>query len=79
MQPPFDITLFFITIFLFGLFMVILVGGTVFVINLFKGRGREEKSIDSVLLQVSVPKGNEVKIDAMDQFFSALYSLKKAT
>ena len=77
MQPPFDITLFFITIFLFGLFMVILVGGTVFVINLFKGRGREEKSIDSVLLQVSVPKGNEVKIDAMDQFFSALYSLKK--
>jgi hypothetical protein len=77
MQAPFDITLFFITIIIFGLFMMVLVGGAVFVWNRLKGKGREEKSIDSVLLQIAVPKGNEVKIDAMDQFFSALYSVKK--
>ena len=77
MQAPFDITLFVITIILFGLFLMVLAGGAVFVLSRFKGKGREEKSIDSVLLQVAVPKGNEVKIDAMDQFFSALYSFKK--
>ena len=77
MRAPFDITLFFITIFLFGLFMMILVGGIVFALNRLKGKGREENSIDSVLLQVAVPRGNEVKIDAMEQLFSALYSIKK--
>src|SRR4030043_1652331 len=77
MQTPFDITLFFITIFLFGLFMMVLVGGAVFVLSRFKGKGREEKSIDSVLLQIAVPKGNEVKIDAMEQLFSSLHSIKE--
>jgi hypothetical protein len=77
MQAPFDLTLLFITLFLFGLFMLLLAGGAVFALSRLKGKGREERSIASVLLQVSVPKGNEVKIDAMDQFFSALYSIKK--
>jgi len=44
---------------------------------LFKYRGREDKSIDSVLLQVAVPRANETKIDAMEQLFSSLYSIKK--
>ena len=43
----------------------------------FKNRDREEKSIDSVLLQVAVPRNNETKIDVMEQLFSSLYSLKK--
>lgn len=33
--------------------------------------------MDSVLLQIGVPRGNEIKIDAMEQLFSALYSIKK--
>ncbi len=77
MLGSFDLTLFFVTIVIFGLFMMALIGGAVYFLNRFKGKGREESSIDSVLLQVAVPKGNEVKIDAMDQFFSALYSVKK--
>jgi hypothetical protein len=44
---------------------------------IFKYRGREEASIDSVLLQVSVPRLNEIKIDAMEQLISSLYSMKK--
>jgi hypothetical protein len=43
----------------------------------FKNRGREEASIDSVLLQVAVPRNNELKIDVMEQLFSSLYSIKK--
>lgn len=45
--------------------------------TLFKNRGREERSIDSVYLQVTVPRLNEIKIDAMEQLFSSLYSIKK--
>jgi len=43
----------------------------------FKNRRREEVSIDSVLLQVAVPRNNEFKIDVMDQLFASLYSMKK--
>ncbi len=43
----------------------------------FKNRDREEKSIDSVLLQVAVPRNNETKIDVMEQLFASLYSIKK--
>ncbi len=43
----------------------------------FKFRGREERSIDSVLLQVAVSRGNEIKIDAMEQLFASIFSIKK--
>jgi hypothetical protein len=77
MTPSFDITLLLITLFFSGLFILLVVAGGVFALTLFKWRGREERSIDSVLLQVAVPRGNEVKIDAMEQLFSSLYSIKK--
>src|SRR3990170_6319095 len=73
----FDVTFLFITVFLAGLFIFLLTVGAMFLLTLYKGRGREDRSIDSVLLQVAVPKGNEVKIDAMEQLFSSLYSIKK--
>ena len=72
-----DITLIFITIVFFGIFILILAGIFVFVLNYIKSQGREEASVNSVLLQVAVPKGNEVKIDAMEQLFASLYSIKK--
>jgi len=43
----------------------------------FKYRNREERSLNSVLLQVALPKDNEIKIDAAEQMFSSLYTLKK--
>lgn len=43
----------------------------------FKFRGREERSIDSVLLEVAVPRVNEIKIDAMEQLFASVFSIKK--
>ncbi len=38
---------------------------------------REEKSLDYVLLQVVVPFDNEIKIDAAEQMFASLFSIKK--
>src|SRR3989344_3050297 len=72
-----DLTLVFITIILFGLFLVLIAGGIFYWITTLKTRGREEWSVDSVLLQIAVPKGNEIKIDAMEQLFSSLHSIKK--
>ncbi|MBI2036165.1 type IV secretion system DNA-binding domain-containing protein [Candidatus Microgenomates bacterium] len=43
----------------------------------FKGRKREKKALNLVLLQVAMPRDNEIKIDAAEQMFSSLYSIKK--
>lgn len=40
-------------------------------------KDREKKSLEYVLLQIAVPHDNETKIDAAEQMFSALYSLKR--
>lgn len=40
-------------------------------------KNREERSLASVLLEVRVPRSNEVKIDAMEQMIGALYSIKE--
>ncbi len=41
-----------------------------------KSRERHEKSLDTVLLEISLPRDNEIKIDAAEQLFSSLTSIK---
>ncbi|MBN1169377.1 type IV secretion system DNA-binding domain-containing protein [Candidatus Woesebacteria bacterium] len=71
------------TIFIILIFLTIVTAGTVVagyvIFQMFKNRDREERSIDSVLLEVKVPRNNEVKIDAMEQLFSAIYAVKKGS
>lgn len=43
-----------------------------------KNKDREEKSLDFVLLQIAVPRENEIKIDAAEQMFASLYSVHKS-
>lgn len=43
----------------------------------YKYHNREKQSLDSVLLQVAVPRDNEIKIDAAEQMFAAFYSIRK--
>ncbi|BCX14379.1 MAG: hypothetical protein KatS3mg088_062 [Patescibacteria group bacterium] len=74
-MPDINTILFFIVIFLFATFLLTGFGFVVF--TLFRWRGREKDSIDSVLLRVLVPRSNEVKIDAMEQVFASLFSIKK--
>ncbi|QQG43007.1 MAG: type IV secretion system DNA-binding domain-containing protein [Candidatus Daviesbacteria bacterium] len=44
-----------------------------------KYKEREKNSLEYVLLQIIVPKDNEIKIDAAEQFFATLASIKKST
>jgi len=60
----------FIALFLFLLFQL--------AILLNKVQKREEMALDMVVLKVKISKDNEIKIDAADQFFMAIYSLKKS-
>ncbi len=60
-----------------GLVVICLLGLGFILFTFFRFRGREKRSLDSVLLRVAVPHGNEVKIDAMEQLFAALFSIKK--
>ncbi len=57
-------------------FLLFILGWGVFVF--FKNRKREEQSIDSVLLQIALPRNNEIKIDVMEQLFSSLVTIKKS-
>lgn len=41
-------------------------------------RKREEYSLGSVVLQVAVPRDNELKIDVAEQMFSSLHSVKRS-
>ncbi len=43
-----------------------------------KWKDREKDSLDSVLLQVSLPRENEIKTDAAEQMFSSFTSLRKS-
>src|SRR3989344_4807820 len=44
----------------------------------YKFRNREKDSLDSTLIQVALPRDNEVKIDAAEQLFSSFASLYKS-
>ncbi len=58
-------------------FLLLLVAAGYAAFIYFKNRKREQRSIDSVLLQVALPRINETKIDVMEQLFSSLHSIEK--
>ncbi len=43
-----------------------------------KYKDREKASLQYVLLQIKVPRGNEIKIDAAEQFFATFASIRKS-
>lgn len=43
----------------------------------FRHKDREKASLNSTLLQVALPRENEIKIDAAEQLFSSLASIRK--
>jgi len=64
--------------FVVGLAMVALSGAVYLLVHWFKFRDREKRSLEFVLLQIAVPRENEIKIDAAEQMFAALFSVKKS-
>lgn len=67
----------FLLIFLIGFLLVSLVFAGYSFVLWWRSRRREEDSLNYVLLQVAVPFNNETKIDAAEQMFASLYSIKK--
>ncbi len=43
-----------------------------------RNRGREAQSLDSTLIQITVPRENEIKIDAAEQFFASFAGIKSS-
>ena len=71
-----------LTSLLLGLFgAIILIIGLYFIGYLaflfYKFRNREKESLDSTLLQIALSRENEIKIDAAEQMFSSLASVRK--
>lgn len=42
----------------------------------YRNRNREKQSLDSTLIQVTLPRDNEIKIDAAEQFFASFLGIK---
>lgn len=66
-------------LFLFSFIALIIsiIFGIWFFMFRLKKKKREERSLESVLLEITVSKNNEVKPDAMEQMIASLYSIKK--
>jgi len=72
----------FISTLVIGILLVVVIGfglywGGYLLFLWYKYRNRLEESVHSVLLQVALPRDNEIKIDAAEQMFSSLASLRK--
>ncbi len=72
-----NFNLIFVGIFILAILIILIAVISFIALTAFRNRHREERSLKSVLLQVAVPSGNDIKIDAMEQFFSSLNSIKK--
>ena len=60
-----------------GLGMVGLTGLLYLLVRWWKFKDREKRSLEFVLLQIAVPRDNEIKIDTAEQMFASLFSVKK--
>ena len=68
----------FVLNFLTILILVGIVAFLLYSLSVFiKNRRREKYALNFVTLLVKLPKSNEIKIDAAEQMFAGLYSLKK--
>src|SRR3990167_11280048 len=66
-----------ITVFVFGILVILLVAALLVFLQWLRFRNREEVSLNFVLLEIAVPRDNEIKIDAAEQVFAALSSIKQ--
>lgn len=67
----------FMLLFVWGLTLTLAVAGLGYILFvLYKHRNRERDALDFITLLVRLPKENEIKIDAAEQMFAGLYSIK---
>jgi len=68
------VTLMAIGLIFFGIFLFL----KKYLVGWIKYKDREKQSLQFVLLQIKVPRGNEIKIDAAEQLFATFASLHKS-
>lgn len=73
----FSLTSLFFNLFAWAVVIGIIAVFVYMVLQWLKNRRRESYALDFVTLLVKMPKDNEIKIDAAEQMFSALHTLKK--
>ncbi len=74
-----DLAIYFgMVLLVMGMVILGVVGLGWFLLQWYRYKDREQKSLESVLLQVAVPRDNEIKIDAAEQMFAALSSTAKS-
>ena len=76
-DDPIGTALFVVGILLAGFGILGLVALGYLAMQWLRYRKREEYSLGSVVLQIAVPRDNELKIDVAEQMFSSLFSVKK--
>ena len=72
----------FFVLFLLGIFSAVVIVFLLFLLGYgiilwYRNRNREKESLDSSLLEVSMSRDNEIKIDAAEQMFASFASLRK--
>jgi len=74
-----NLTIFiFETVLFLGLSVLVVLGGVSLWLQWLKFKSREEVALNFVLLEIAVPRDNEIKIDAMEQVFASLSAIKKS-
>ena len=66
-----------VTVFILGILVLLLIGAMLILLQYLRFRNREEVSLNFVLLEIAVPRDNEIKIDAAEQIYSSLHSIKQ--
>ncbi|MCL4354180.1 type IV secretion system DNA-binding domain-containing protein [Patescibacteria group bacterium] len=62
--------------FILASFLILFAAGFLYVFVLwYRNRDREKDSLNSTLLQIALPRDNEIKIDAAEQLFSSFASM----
>ena len=72
-----ELNQFVVTVFLVAAVVLLVALFLILLSILIKNAKRERYALDFVTLLVKLPKANEIKIDAAEQMFTGLYSLKK--
>ena len=72
----------FFTLFFLGVLSAIAIVFLLFLLGYglllwYRNRNREKESLDSTLIEVSLPRDNEIKIDVAEQMFASFASLRR--
>lgn len=70
------IVVLFVTVIVLVIILALAAGGFYVFMAWNRNKDREKHSLDSTLIQVTLPKDNEIKIDAAEQFFANFAGIK---